>query len=38
MGSLDISEVLIILGTVAYIAWAIYVFAHRESGVHKAHK
>ncbi len=35
MGSLDIPEVLIILGIVAYFAWAIYIFRHGKAGAHK---
>lgn len=35
MGSLDIPEVLIILGSVAYFVWAVYVFTHRDMGMHK---
>ena len=33
MGLLDFPEVLIILGTVAYVAWAIYHWTHRDAGV-----
>ena len=32
MGSLDIPEILIILGIVAYAAWAIYNWTHRGVG------
>ena len=33
MRLLDIPEVLIILGAVAYIAWAVYNWTHRDAGV-----
>jgi len=35
MGSLDIPEVLILVGTVIYVAWALYVWTHRDAGMHK---
>ena len=35
MGSMDVPEVLIILGVVAYLAWAAYIHAHRDAGAHK---
>ena len=32
---MDVPGVLIILGTVAYLAWAIYNWNHRDAGMHK---
>ena len=32
---MDVPGVLIILGTVAYLAWAIYNWTHRDAGTHK---
>jgi hypothetical protein len=32
---MDAPGVLIILGTVAYIAWAIYNWTHRDAGTHR---
>jgi hypothetical protein len=32
---MDVPGVLIILGTVAYLAWAIYNWTHRDAGMHK---
>ena len=33
MGSLDIPEILIILGIIAYAAWAVYNWTRRDAGV-----
>jgi hypothetical protein len=35
MGSVDIPELLIIIGSVAYFAWAAYTWAHRHADLHK---
>jgi hypothetical protein len=35
MSSLDVPEILIIIGAVAYALWAVYTYAHRHADFHK---